>query len=95
MCVVSVRMKSEFKRYGHEKLRIPIGILEILGGLGLLAGYRFPILTLLAALGLALLMLLALIIRFKIKDSLLQSLPALVLMFINFYIASQFLLNIG
>ena len=88
-------MKSEFKRYGFEELRIPIGILEMLGGLGLLVGYKLPVLTFVSALGLALLMLSAFIIRLKIKDSLLRSLPALGLMIINFYIAIQFHLNIG
>ncbi len=88
-------MQSEFKRYGFEKLRIPIGILEMLGGLGLLVGYKLPILTFVSALGLGLLMLSALVVRMKIKDSLLQSLPAFGLMIINFYIAYEFRLNIG
>ncbi len=62
---------------------------------GLLVGYEIPVLTFLSASGLTLLMLSAFIIRMKIKDSLVQCVPALVLLVINLYIAIHFLLNIG
>lgn len=80
-------MKSEFKRFQLEKLGLFVVILEILGALGLLIGFWFytPIL-LLAAGGLALLMLMGLIVRLKLKDSLWISLPALFFMGLNAYI---------
>lgn len=71
-------------------MRIPIGILEMLGALGLLAGFKIPLLMFISATGLGLLMIAALGIRIKIKDRFLQTLPALFLLCLNFYIAVEF-----
>lgn len=79
-------MKIEFKRYSLEKLRIVTGFLEILGGLGLLIGLEYTFILKLAALGLAMMMIAALFVRIKIKDSPLQSVPALTLLLINLFI---------
>lgn len=80
-------MKSEFKRFQLEKLGFFVVILELLGAVGLLIGFWFytPIL-LLASAGLALLMLMGLIVRLRLKDSLWISLPALFFMTLNAYI---------
>lgn len=79
-------MKIEFQRYGFEKLRILTGVLEVLGGAALLVGFESTLALRVGAGGLGLLMFLALGVRFRIKDSIIQSLPAFVLMIINFYI---------
>ena len=81
------QMKSEFKRFQLEKLGLLVVVLEILGAVGLLIGFWVskPLL-LLASGGLALLMLLGLIVRFRLKDSLWISLPALFYMLLNGYI---------
>lgn len=79
-------MKNEFKRFGLEKVGTLTAILELLGAMGLLVGFRFNIILLIASAGLAILMLLALIIRIKVKDSLFVSLPALMYLLINSYI---------
>lgn len=76
-------MKTEFKRYGLSRFRMLTGILELLGGLGLLLGQYSPLLLLVSSSGLSLLMFLGLIVRIKTKDSLIQTLPALILMIIN------------
>lgn len=80
-------MKNEFKRFQLEKLGLFVVILEILGAVGLLIGYWFytPVLML-ASGGLALLMLLGLIVRLRLNDSLWISLPALFFMFLNAFI---------
>lgn len=80
-------MKNEFKRFQLEKLGLLVVFLEILGAVGLLVGFWFykPLLII-ASGGLALLMLMGLIVRLKLKDSLWISLPALFYMFLNFYI---------
>ena len=70
-------MRGEFARYGLPRHRHLVGLLEILGAGGLLAGQRLPWLGQLAAAGLALLMVLGVGVRIRIKDSLLQTLPAL------------------
>jgi len=76
-------MKTEFKRFNIEKLGLLTIILEILGAVGLLIGLLFKPILLISSGGLAILMLLALMIRIKSKDSLLISLPALFYMILN------------
>jgi hypothetical protein len=79
-------MKNEFKRFKLEKLGLLTIVLEFLGATGLLLGLKFtPILTL-ASLGLAVLMLLGLLVRIKLKDGIWLSLPAAFYMGLNTYI---------
>ena len=79
-------MKSEFKRFGLEKLGTLTAVLELLGAFGLLVGLRFHLLLLVSAGGLAFLMLLGVAVRIKMKDSVLISLPATIYMLLNAYI---------
>lgn len=76
-------MKKEFKRFHLEKLGLLTIVLEIIGALGLLIGLQCNLILIIASGGLAILMLLALIIRIKSKDSLLISLPAIFYMMLN------------
>ena len=79
-------MKSEFKRFGLEKFGILIAILEILGAFGLLVGLLINPILLISSGGLAILMLLGVAVRLKVKDSLWILSPALLLMILNSYI---------
>lgn len=79
----SPEMKSEFKRFGLEKAGTLTVVLEILGAVGLLVGFRLPLILLISAGGLAILMLLGVIVRIKVKDSLWQSSPALFFFILN------------
>jgi hypothetical protein len=79
-------MKNEFKRFKLEKLGLLTILLEILGAIGLLVGLFFNPVLLISSGGLAILMLLGLIVRIKIKDSLWISLPAIFYMCLNAYI---------
>lgn len=83
---MSPKMKSEFKRFGLDKLGALTAILEILGALGLLIGLKFPLILLVSAAGLALLMFLGVATRIKVKDTLWVTLPALFFMLLNGYI---------
>jgi len=83
---VSAKMKNEFKRYGLEKYGSLIGVLELLGGLGLLTGLFIHSVLFIAAGGLAVLMLMGFIVRIKIKDGPLLSIPAFFFMLLNTYI---------
>jgi len=85
-CLRSESMKAEFRRFGLERLRVLTGVLEVLGGLGLLVGLVWPPAMWLSSGGLALLMMLGVGVRVRVKDSLLQTLPALVLMLVNGFI---------
>lgn len=83
---IKPHMKNEFKRFNLEKLGFLTIVLEILGASGLLLGLFFKPVLLIASGGLAILMLLGLMLRLKLKDSLWVSLPALFFMGLNAYI---------
>ncbi|MBT8307140.1 MAG: DoxX family protein [Maribacter sp.] len=85
-CLFNKKMIQEFKRFELSKFRNLTGILQILGSIGLFTGLIFPVFTLIASAGLALLMLLGASIRIKIKDNLLIALPAFGLMILNIII---------
>jgi hypothetical protein len=79
----SPHMKEEFVRFGLPGLGTLTAVFQIMGAAGLIAGFRFPILLVLASGGLALMMLLGLAVRLKVNDSLWVSLPALFYFVLN------------
>jgi hypothetical protein len=92
-CLVGPRMEAEFKRYGLARFRRLIGALECLGALGLVAGhFNRPVLVLSAA-GLTLTMLMAIATRIRIGDSLVQTLPAIVLFALNAFVLGFAVVN--
>ena len=86
LCLSTNHMKAEFNRYGLERFRSLTGVLELLGGIGLLAGFYYRPVMLVSASGLAILMLMGTFVRIKSKDSFVEIIPAFSLMLINFYI---------
>jgi hypothetical protein len=88
LCLFSDGMEEEFTRYGLSRFRRLTGALELVGGGGLLVGLRIPGLLVLAAGGLALLMLLGVITRIRVRDPLLETLPAAALLAANVFIAA-------
>jgi len=88
VCLSNAAMVAEFERYGLARLRKLTGSLELLGALGLLIGYASPLALVLASGGLALLMLIGVATRLRIRDPLLATLPALVLLLMNAFIFS-------
>jgi uncharacterized membrane protein YphA (DoxX/SURF4 family) len=85
-CLFSQHMMDEFKRYGLPQFRQLIGALEVAGGLGLVVGYILPVIQIPAASGLALLMLLGCLLRIRIKDSILQILPAFIFLVLSLFV---------
>ena len=79
-------MKLEFKRFGLEKVGALTAILELLGAVGLLVGLKITSILLISSGGLALLMFFGVVVRIKVKDSILVSLPAAFYMLLNAYI---------
>ena len=79
-------MQEEYARYGLKKFRSLVGILQLLGAAGLLVGFSQPWAGQSAAGGLALLMLLGVGVRIKIKDTPSQTLPAFAYMVLNAYL---------
>ena len=71
-------MKAEFRAYGLPSWSVPIvGAAKLLLATTLLLGIWFPVLTIPSALALAVLMLAAVVMHFKIKDPPRRALPAL------------------
>lgn len=89
LCLFSDGMMAEFERFGLARYRRLTGALEVLGAVGLLAGFFVPPILLLASGGLALLMVLGVITRVRVGDSLLETLPALLLLVVNAFIFVQ------
>jgi hypothetical protein len=79
-------LKDEFKRYGLERFGPLTATLQILGAVGLLVGFKVPLIMSVASGGLALLMLLGFGVRIKIKDGFWLSLPSLLFALLNGYI---------
>ncbi len=87
LCFYSTSMANDFHRFGLDDLRVLTGILELLGGTGLLMGLKWPSALWISAAGLALLMLIAFCIRMRMHDGVVVSAPSFTLMLINIYIA--------
>lgn len=83
---VSTEMRNEFKRFELEKFTTLTGILELLGGVGLLVGLKVSFIMLISSGGLALLMLLGFGVRIKAKDRFWLSFPSLFFMLLNLYV---------
>jgi hypothetical protein len=89
-------MIEEFKRFGMNDLqRKMTGTLQILGSTGLLGGLLFPYIGLLAAAGFTAMMLVAFVVRLKIKDNFAQSIPSLFFMIINGWLMIGFFNSIN
>ncbi len=82
-CFFSDYLKQEFVRYRLGRERVLVGVLQICAALGLLLGLEVPWIGRAAAAGLTLMMLLAVGVRIRIKDSLLQTSPALLYLILN------------
>ena len=80
-------MQQEYARYGLAKFRRLVGALQLLGAIGLLVGLHYSWAGQAAAGGLSVLMMLGVGVRIKIKDTLLQTLPAFAYMVLNAYLA--------
>ncbi|MEM1000109.1 MAG: DoxX family protein [Bacteroidota bacterium] len=88
ICLFSQRMVPEFERYGLTPAQRQLtGILQLLGSVGLLFAWFQPTFGLIAASGLAVLMLLGFLTRLKIRDGFVQSFPSFFFMLLNAFLA--------
>lgn len=85
-CLRSPYLIAEFERYSVPQFRTLTGLLQLLGGLGILGGFYWNPLQLFSCFGLALLMLFGVGVRIKIKDSFIQCFPAAFYCFLNIYL---------
>jgi len=82
----SKRMLTEYSRWGYRNQRILLGCLQLLGGVGLLIGISNSLLLSVASFLLTFMMITAIFVRIKIKDSIVQMTPAIFYTVINFVI---------
>lgn len=85
-CLFSSMMVAEFIRYQLPHLRVLTGLLQIAGSLGIIAGHFYRPILLLSAGGLAVMMLIALITRFRVGDPLYLAVPSFCLCVLNLFI---------
>ena len=84
----AANMKEEFQAYGLPAWSVQIiGFLKLLFAACLIAGIWFPFLTTPAAAGIAVLMLGAVTMHFKVKDPLKKSLPAATMFILSVIVA--------
>jgi hypothetical protein len=86
-CFTSGYLASEFERYGFSRQRRMIGILQICGAATLVTGLWLPLAGKAGAGGLALMMLFAIAVRIRIRDSFLQTMPAIFFFLMNAWLA--------
>ena len=79
-------MILEYDRWGYKKFRKIIASLQFLGGLGLLVGLRFSLLLTIVSALLTLMMIIAVYVRIRIKDNVINTLPAILYTILNFII---------
>lgn len=81
-------MQEEFSNYGLPKwFMLLIGFLKVTFAVLLLIGIWIPVLTQPAALGIAVLMVGAIVMHLKIKDPLKKSLPAFIMLVLSLFVA--------
>ena len=85
-CFLGPDKRKEFGRFGLDRVRILTGALELVGACGLVVGLRWPPALGLAAGGLTLLMLGAVAVRVRQRDTAGQLLPAALLAGVNGWI---------
>jgi len=84
----AANMKEEFEIYGLPAWSISaVGFLKLLFAACLIAGIWFPILVRPAAIGIAILMLGAVVMHIKVKDPARKSLPALTMLVLSVLVA--------
>ena len=79
----SQKMKDEFSRWGVQKYRVLISCVQLLSGFSLLLSFFYPFLVIYCSSIFFIMMLGAIFVRIRIKDSFLDTLPALLYFFLN------------
>lgn len=85
-CFLLTAFKGEFDRYGFGPQRTLVGALQLGAAIGLLVGLDQPWIGRAASGGLTLMMVVAVGIRIRIKDTLPRTLPALFYLALNAYL---------
>ena len=89
----SDKMIFEYERWGYKKFRKIIASLQFIAGCGLLIGLYFTLLLTLVSASLTLMMITAIFVRIRIKDKIINILPAILYAILNFIIFYKSLIN--
>ena len=81
--IFSKKMKDEFTRWGFHNYRILISFTQLLCSFFLLLSFYYPFLVIYCSSIFFIMMLGAIFVRIRIKDSFLDTLPALLYFFLN------------
>ena len=76
-------MKDEFRRWGFDKFRILISLIQLFSGITLLMSFFYPFLVIYCSLTFFIMMTGAIFVRIRIKDSFLDTIPALLYFILN------------
>tara|TARA_Y100000589_G_C27001087_1_gene566775 strand:+ start:447 stop:797 length:351 start_codon:yes stop_codon:yes gene_type:complete len=79
----SKKMKDEFSRWGVQKYRILISCIQLSSGFFLLLSFFYPFLVIYCSTIFFIMMIGAIFVRIRTKDSFLDTLPALLYFFLN------------
>ena len=74
---VSKRMINEFKRWGLEDKRKIIGICQFIAGIGIILGSEFKTILISSAIFIIMMMIIAIVVRIRIKDDTSDIMPAI------------------
>lgn len=85
-CFLSQRIFKEFERYGMSPWRKLTGALQIASCLGLILGFYVPIFTSFAALLLTVMMFVAVLVRLRLRDSVLLTTPAVLYFLMSLFL---------
>ncbi len=95
LSLTTAAMEEDFRRFGLSEIRTLTGVLQLLGGLGLLVGLRSPLALRFSAAGIILLMVAGLMARLRVGDSWKLCLPAIAFLVLNAYILMKSLQSGG
>jgi len=73
----SKRLISEFDRWGYGKFRFLIASFQLLAGIGFIIGIYFSFLISIVSFLLSVMMLVAIFVRIKVKDDVIEIFPAI------------------
>ena len=91
-CLFTNKMKQEFHRFKlSETQRKITGVLQIIAGLALFFSFTSAIVGVIVTAGLTIQMLLGFMVRLKIKDPIILTLPSFIFMVFNGYLFVYFL----
>tara|TARA_B110000858_G_C17434205_1_gene306852 strand:+ start:105 stop:365 length:261 start_codon:yes stop_codon:yes gene_type:complete len=79
-------MIFEYERWGYKNFRKIIASFQLLAGVGLLIGLYFSLLLTLVSALLTLMMITAIFVRIRIKDNIINILPAISYAILNFIV---------